>query len=234
MLWRAMLCVLLAAALFACRDKAWQVGESVRALDSDVAAALDQGDAEAGDRTELGANDHRADDQDWRAEEETDRCDQAGEDHEDEEIAAELDALRGARLDLLPDDRVGGQAARRALGAVGVVGKLRVDLLERDRAQAGDAESLEIVDQNARFLAGDVAEDQVARRLAGHPGEEDEVRGRCGVAQQVHNLRRQLGRDDDPQVDHVRSVSRRAGPWVPKKAPRDRHVPGGAVGSGGC
>ena len=101
-------------------------------------AALDGGDAEAGERPELRADDHRADDQDRRAEEDPDRGDQAGEDHEDEEVAAQLDALRGARLDLLPDDGVGGHALRRPLGPSGGVGDLRVDLLERDRAVAGD------------------------------------------------------------------------------------------------
>ena len=62
---------------------------------------------------ELRADDHRADDQDRGVEEDADRGDQAGEDHEGEEVGAQLDVLRGARLDLLPDDRVAGEAVGR-------------------------------------------------------------------------------------------------------------------------
>jgi len=53
--WRAAMCALLAAELFACRDSAWQVGESVRALDSDVAAAL--GDTSSDNSGDLVAED---------------------------------------------------------------------------------------------------------------------------------------------------------------------------------
>ena len=102
-----------------------------------LAAPLDDRHAEAGERPELGPDDHRADDQDRRAGEDPDRGDQAGEDHEGEEVAAELGRLRGARLDLLPDDRVGGQPAGGALGRLRRVRDLRVDLLERDRAPRG-------------------------------------------------------------------------------------------------
>ena len=76
----------------------------------DVGPALDERDAEAGDRPELGADDHRADDQDRRVEEDPDRGDQAGERHEGEEDGVELDVLGGPRLDLLPDHRVAGAA----------------------------------------------------------------------------------------------------------------------------
>ena len=48
----------------------------------DVGTALDEGDAETGDRSELGAEDHRAHDQDRRVEEDSDRGDHAGERHE--------------------------------------------------------------------------------------------------------------------------------------------------------
>ena len=48
----------------------------------------------AGERAELGADDHRADDQDRRAEHDPDRGDQAGEDHEGEEVGAQLDRSR--------------------------------------------------------------------------------------------------------------------------------------------
>ena len=70
-----------------------------------------------GERAELGADDHRADDQDRRVEEDPDRGDQAGEHHEGEEGPGELDVLRGPRLDLLPDDGVGRDAPVRARSA---------------------------------------------------------------------------------------------------------------------
>ena len=70
-----------------------------------------------------GPDDHRADDQDRRAEQDPDRGDQAGEDHEGEEVAAQLDVLRGPRLDLLPDHRVRRRARGGLLGAVGAASR---------------------------------------------------------------------------------------------------------------
>ncbi len=55
-----------------------------RALDQ-VGPALDEGDAEAGDRPELRPDDHRSDDQDRRVEDHSDRGDQAGQHHEHQE-----------------------------------------------------------------------------------------------------------------------------------------------------
>ena len=75
-----------------------------------VAALLDDGDAEPGERPELRPDDHRADDQDQRVGEDPHRGDQGRQDHEREEARRELDVLRGARLDLLPDHGVGWAA----------------------------------------------------------------------------------------------------------------------------
>ena len=145
----------------------------------DVAAALDDRDAEPGERAELGPDDHRADDQDRRVEEDPDRGDQAGEDHEGEEVAAELGVLRGARLDLLPDDRVGGQrraAARSARSAASEICESICSIaIEPSRAIA---ELLQVADDHAGVLAGDVAEDHVARRLARRARQVDQVAGR--------------------------------------------------------
>ena len=74
--------------------------------------ALDQRDAEPGERAELRPDDHRADDQDRRVLVDADRRQQRRDDHEDQEDGGELDLLARPRLDLLPDDGVG----RRALG----------------------------------------------------------------------------------------------------------------------
>ena len=77
-------------------------------------ALLHQRHREARERTELGADHHRPDDQDRLVLEDARRGDQAGQDHEGEEGPAELGVLVGARLDLLPHHRVGGQRRARA------------------------------------------------------------------------------------------------------------------------
>ena len=73
--------------------------------------AVHERDADAGERPELGPDDHRADDQDHRVGQDPDPGDQRREHHEGEEAARELGALGGAALDLLPDDGVGRRAA---------------------------------------------------------------------------------------------------------------------------
>ena len=60
-----------------------------------------------------GPDHHRADDQDDCVGEDPDRRDQGRDDHEGEEARRELDVLRGAGLDLLPDHGVRRQAAAR-------------------------------------------------------------------------------------------------------------------------
>ena len=65
------------------------------------------------------------------------RREQRGDDHEREERRRELDALVRARLDLLPDDGVSRGAPRVLDARLGVLGDLRVDLVERDRAVLG-------------------------------------------------------------------------------------------------
>ncbi len=71
-----------------------------------VPPLVDQRDAEPGERPELRADDHGADDQDQLVGEDADSGDQRRHDHEGEEAAGELDVLRSPRLDLLPDDGV--------------------------------------------------------------------------------------------------------------------------------
>ena len=177
-------------------------GKRHQRAQGDVEAPVDHRHADAGDRSELGADHHRPDDQDRRAEEDPDRRDQAGEDHEGEEVAAELDVLGGPGFDFLPDDGVGGGAAGRPLGPLRRQRELGVDLLDRDRAEARHVQLPQVLDDHARVLAGDVAEDHVAHRLAGGAGEEDEVAGGGRGTEEVEDGPRELGRHDDPQVDH--------------------------------
>ena len=58
------------------------------------------------------------------------------EHHERDEDAGQLDVLARARLDLLPHDGVGRRALGVLDGPLGVLGDLRVDRLDRDRAVA--------------------------------------------------------------------------------------------------
>ena len=150
-----------------------------------------------------GPDDHRADDQDRRVLVDADRREQAGDDHEREVDAGQLDVLARARLHLLPDDRVGGRALGVLDRPLGVLGDLRVDRLDRDRALLVDAELREVGDHDARVLAGDVGEDHVALRAPGDALEQDDVadRGRAPRAARGRRSDRSGGRDD-PEVDH--------------------------------
>ena len=71
-------------------------------------AALDRGHHDPGERPELGADDHGADDQDLRVGQDPDRGYEGRNDHECKEAEGELRAHGRARLDLFPDDSVGG------------------------------------------------------------------------------------------------------------------------------
>ena len=109
-----------------------------------------------------------------------------------------------------------GDAARRLLGPVGGVGELRVDLLERDRAVAGDRRApCRSLDDHAGVLAGDVAEDHVALGLAGGAGEEDQVADRGRRLEQVEDL---LG-------SGLRGRRSAGGPWRQRiRAPGSRDL----------
>jgi hypothetical protein len=65
------------------------------------------------------------------------------------------------------------------------------------------SERLEVAEDDAGVLARDVAEDHVAVRPASRAVEPDDVDHRRGAGQDVHDLLRELGRRDDPQVDHA-------------------------------
>jgi hypothetical protein len=145
---------------------------------------VDEGDAEARERAELGADDHRADDQDRGVLVDADRGEERRDHHEREERRRELDAFVRARLDLLPDDGVGRSAPGALDRDLGVLGDLRVDLVERDRPVLGDAERAEIGDNDGRVLARDVGEDEVAGGVARGGLEQDDVADRLGALEQ--------------------------------------------------
>ncbi len=150
-----------------------------------------------------------------------DRREQAGEHHEGEEHAGELDVLARARLDLLPDDRVGGRAGRVLDRPLGVLGDLRVDRLDRDRALVVDAEVLEVGDDHARVLARDVGEDHVALRAPGGAREVDDVADRVRALEQLERPLGLVRLDDDPEVDHgAEATRRRPGSCVRRLSPR--------------
>jgi hypothetical protein len=103
---------------------------------------------------------------------------------------------------LLPHNGVRGQPGRRLLGGDRGIGDRGVDVLDGDRADPRDVELLQVADDHAGVLAGDVAEDHVALRLLRGGVEVDHVdHGRRG-AEQLERLVRGLLRGHDPQVDH--------------------------------
>ena len=196
----------------------------------DVAAALDRRDAEAGDRAELRADDHRPDDQDDLVGEDPDRRDQHRDHHEAEEARRELDVLRGPRLDLLPDDGVRGRRSGRCLRPLRRLGDLRVDLLHRDRALDVDLELAQVADDDARVFARDVAQDHVALGPQGRALEADQVAHRGRALEQLERVLCLVRGGHDPQVDHARlAYSRRADRLSPASAARRRRDRGAST-----
>ena len=78
---------------------------------------------------------------------------------------------------------------RRRWASAGDAGDLGVDLLDRDRAVAVDVELAQVGDEEAGVATGDVAEDQVALRLARDALEVDDVEDRLGVLEQLEDVR---------------------------------------------
>ena len=153
--------------------------------------AVDERDADARQRAELGPDDHRADDQDHRVGQDPDAGDQRREHHEGEEAARELGALGGAALDLLPDDGVGGRAGGGVLGGASGSRDRGVDRLDCDRALLGEAEVAQLRKDDARVFARDVAEDHVTARRARRTREVDDVdHGRLAARAQRGRARR--------------------------------------------
>src|SRR5918992_396714 len=172
-----------------------------------LAALVHRGDAEARQRAELGPYHHRAHDQDRRVLVDPDAGQQRGHHHEREERAGKLDVLVRARLDLLPDDSVRRGALGALDGDLGVLGELRVDLVERDRAVLRDAELAQPGDDDAGVLARDVGQDQVAVRPARRALEQDDVADRL---RGLEHLQRGCGlaaARDDPKMDHAPQAS---------------------------
>ncbi len=169
--------------------------------------AVDERHADPGDRPEVRAHHHGADDQDRLVEVDPDRCDQHRQDHEEQVAVRELHVLGGPRCDVLPDDRVGADVVTpAALRVLGDAGDLGVDLVDRDRAVAVDVELAQVGDQQADVAPGDVALDQVALGLARHAGEVDDVEDRVGVVEQLEHVLAVAGRRDDPEVHHAPMV----------------------------
>jgi hypothetical protein len=113
---------------------------------------------------------------------------------------------------LLPHHRVVAVAGGHALGLVGHLRQRQVDLLDRDRPVALDAEPLQALDDLVGRLPGHVTGDQVALRRPRRAGEHDHVR-RPGTAVQrgVHRLGTVL-RHDRSEVKHALIV-----PYAPRR-----------------
>ena len=164
--------------------------------------AVDEGHRQPGQRPELGSHHHRADDQDGLVEEDAHGGDLHRDDHEAHEGDRKLGLLARALLDLLPYHRIGGQAGGRLLRCDGGVGYRGVDMLDSDGAHGRDVELLEVADDQARLLTGDVAQDHVPLRLVGSAVKVDDVDDCRRGAEQVERVVRDVFRRDDAEVDH--------------------------------
>ena len=140
-----------------------------------------------------------------RVEEDADRRDDPGQDHVEQEDAAQLHALVGPLVQLLPDHGVRGGAGRVLDRGVGEVGD-RVDVAERDRPVLVQAELPQVGDDHARVLARDVAHHEVSVRPHGRVLDPDHVdRGRRPAQHRVDPIGPICGRDD-AQMDHAGSL----------------------------
>ena len=100
-------------------SESWlEPARAVRLIEQ-VAAALDQRHAQAGDRPELGPDDHRSDDEHRGVHEHADRGDQRRERHEQGEGDRGSRVVLGHLFEVLPDQCVGAMADRRELGCIG-------------------------------------------------------------------------------------------------------------------
>ena len=179
--------------------------ERERRAGRQLAPALHERDAQARDRTELGADDHRPDDQDRGVEEDADRGDDRRQHHVDQEDAGQLDALARALIELLPDDGVRRRAGRVLDGGVGEV-RDRVGRAQRDRPVVVDAERAQVGDDHARVLARDVAHHEVPGGPHRGVRNADHVDRGGGPAEHRVDPIGAVRRRHDPQMNHPRSL----------------------------
>jgi hypothetical protein len=158
----------------------------------------DQPGADPGERAELGADRHRAHDQDGVVEDHAAGRDHGREDHEGAVGEGEGGLLVGGLGQLLPQDGVGALARGLLLGLLRAGGQRQVDVLDGDRAVPVDAEPAQPVQQLVPGLAGDIAEDQVPGGLAGRAGEYDQVGGAHRALDQLDHGVRPVRRSDHP------------------------------------
>ena len=124
--------------------------------------SLHDGDAEASERSELGADHHGPDDQDDRVGEDAGAGDQRCEDHECEKAGREFRALGRSVFDLLPDNRIGWRADSGLLCALGLQGDSGIDRYQRDCAHSIDPELTQVREDEAGVFAGYVTKDEIA------------------------------------------------------------------------
>ena len=114
-------------------------------------------------------------------------------DHVEQEAERQLGVLGGARLDLLPDDRVRRQAGRRLLGGDRGRREREVDRPRpRSSRSSGSSSSLRSPISTLAVLARDVAEDHVAVRLARGALQVDDVDHRRRGAEQIQHALREI------------------------------------------
>ncbi|WP_233258005.1 hypothetical protein [Micromonospora sp. S4605] len=151
--------------------------------------APQQRHAERGQRAELRAHHHRADDEDRLVQQHTDAGDHRGHDEQHQVGRGEFGLLAGLRGDLVPDHRVGAAAGGGTGGPVGGRRDGQLHVVGGDAAAGLHAELPQAVQHAVGTLPDHIAEDEVAPRLAGGVAEHHQV-GHPGIGgQQIRHGR---------------------------------------------
>jgi hypothetical protein len=180
---------------------------AIRERQGQARVALHDGRADPGQRTELGADGHRAHDQDRVVQDHTAGRDHRGEGDEGDVGDGERRLLVGGVRQVLPEDRVRGLAGRVLLRPVGPLGERQVDVLHGDGAGPVEVQRPQRADQFVARLARHVAHHDVSGGFAGGARHDDEVGGADRVLDQAYHLVGPAGRGDQAQMQHARRVA---------------------------
>ena len=153
-------------------------------------------DAERRERAELGADHHRADDQDRRVGEDPDRGEQRRDHHEGRKLKESSVLSLTVSLDLLPEHRVRGESLRLAHRLARRERDRRVDASIEMPPVSSRPSAQSCSSDEADVLARDVGVDHVSCRLDRRPGNVDDVRHGDELAEEREHLRDECRRDD--------------------------------------
>jgi len=143
--------------------------------------------AERGERPIVRADHHGSNEKYRRVEQDSYGCDGGGNRHEDEERGRQGGPVSGARLELLPHQRVTTLTGRSRFRLCGCPRDNKFDCLNHDCASAMNAMVLETLDDPVRRFTRDVTEHHLPVGS----------RGRAGTANEMDHTRRRRQLLDD-------------------------------------